>query len=98
MTRTPGATSRLPAPPSTIRRATPARESPSSRARAAAGSVSGTLPNPVPTVLIRSSSSAPILPDGTLRAHEPRQPGDRERRGDEEVQAQPEDVLGRVDA
>jgi len=33
-----------------------------------------------------------------LGAHEPRQPGDGERRGDEEVQAQPEDVLGRVDA
>ena len=61
-TRTPGATSRLPAPPSTIRRATPARESPSSRARAAAGSVSGALPKPVPTVLMARS-----WPRGDLR-------------------------------
>ncbi len=41
---------------------------------------------------------APILPDTALRAHEPRQPHDREHGGDEEVQAQAEDVLGRVDA
>src|SRR3954468_11228160 len=54
-TRTPGATSRLPAPPSTMSRATPARERPSSRARAAAGSVSGVLPKPVPTVLMARS-------------------------------------------
>src|SRR3954469_10751869 len=178
-TRTPGATSRLPAPPSTMSRATPARESPSSRARAAAGSVSGVLPKPVPTVLmarswpgatsatLEGSVAAPapegrpspgraggdghdgqavarqvvgrrvaddggalvparerlghrpgpdaaaraedddlhrlllmaaILPDTALRAHEPRQPDDRQHGGDEEVQAQAEDVLGRVDA
>src|SRR3954467_53311 len=174
-TRTPGATSRLPAPPSTMSRATPARERPSSRARAAAGSVSGVLPKPVPTVLMarswpggapgppggaggalghaggiggvaghdgqavagqvvgrrvaddggdlvparerlghRPGPDAParaedddlhrlllmaaILPDTALRAYEPRQPDDRQHRGDEEVQAQAEDVLGRVDA
>src|SRR5512133_3970279 len=165
-TRTPGATSRLPAPPSTMRRATPARDRPSSKARAAAGSVSGVLPKPVPTVLMArswpaatsatlegsvaspattdrpspcsswaagsrttavtswpratasatvrvptrppapkttilmrcSSSWLGILPDAALRAREPRQPGHREHRRDEEVQAQAEDVLGRIDA
>ena len=41
---------------------------------------------------------APIVADAALGAHEPRQPGDGEHGGDEEVQAQAEDVLGRVDA